>query len=66
MSDKDIRELKAFRGATYRIDNYLRDEMSEYAIFDKGEEDEPVFHRVLNGLREIESDISILIKKYDE
>ena len=50
MSEKDINVLKTLLGTLYKADDYLREEMSEHIIFDKGKEDEPIYHNILQEL----------------
>lgn len=64
MSEKDINVLKTLLGTLYKADDYLREEMSEHIIFDKGKEDEPIYHNILQELRELEKNLAKLIGKY--
>lgn len=66
MNKKDIDTIKGLRGNLYRADNYMRDEMSERAIFDPGKTDAVTFDRILGLMRELESELSRLIIKYDK
>lgn len=64
MSDKDVAVLKNLRGNLYYADSYMRDEMSELVIFDKGRPGEPLFHGILDNLRKLEHQVSNLIDRY--
>lgn len=66
MNKKDIDTIKGLRGNLYRADDYMRDEMSERAIFDPGKPDAVTFDHILGLMRELESELSKLIKKYDK
>ena len=66
MNEKDINTIKGLRGNLYRADDYMRDEMSERAIFDPGKPDAVTFDHILRLMRELEFELSRLIKKYDK
>lgn len=66
MDKKDIDTIKGLRGNLYRADDYMRDEMSERAIFDSGKPDAAAFDYILGLMRELEDELSRLIIKYDK
>ena len=66
MNKKDMDTIKGLRGTLYRVDDYMRDELSERAIFDPGRPDATAFIRILALMRELELELSRLITKYDE
>ena len=66
MDKKDINIIKGLRGNLYHVDDYMRDEMSELVIFDPGKPDAVTFDRILGLMRELESELSKLITKYDK
>lgn len=66
MNKKDIDTIKGLRGNLYRADDYMRDEMSERAIFDPGKPDAVTFDHILRLMRELELELSRLITKYGE
>lgn len=65
MTDEDISMLKSLRGAIYYSHDYLCNEMSEHVIFDKGKPDRELFDAIVNDLRRLGPQVTILIKKYD-
>lgn len=66
MNENDINTIKGLRGNLYHADDYMRDEMSERAIFDSGKPDAVKFDHILGLMRELESELSRLIIKYDK
>lgn len=66
MNKKDINTIKGLRGNLYSADNYMRDEMSERVIFDRGKPDAETFDHILGLMRELEFELSRLIIKYDK
>lgn len=65
MNERDIAMLKNLRGTIYYSNDYMREEMSEHVIFDKGKPDQQIFDDILNDLTRLGQQISILIKKYE-
>lgn len=66
MNEKDISTIKGLRGSLYHADDYMRDEMSERAIFDSSKPDAVMFDHILGLMRELELELSRLITKYDK
>lgn len=65
MNERDIAMLKNLRGTIYYSYDYMREEMSEHVIFDKGKSDQQIFDDIFNDLVRLGQQISILIKKYE-
>lgn len=65
MTDEDISMLKSLRGTIYYSHDYLCNEMSEHVIFDKGKPDRELFDAIVDDLRRLGPQVTILIKKYD-
>ena len=65
MTDEDISMLKSLRGTIYYSHDYLCTEMSEHVIFDKGKPDRKLFDAIVDDLRRLGPQVTILIKKYD-
>lgn len=66
MNERDIAMLKNLRGTIYHSYEYMRKEMSEYVIFDKGKPDQQIFDDTFNDLARLGQQVSILIKKYEK
>ncbi len=66
MNERDIAMLKNLRGIIYYSYEYMREEMSEYVIFDKGKPDQQIFDDTFNDLARLGQQVSILIKKYEK
>lgn len=58
--------LKNLLGTIYHSYEYMREEMSEYVIFDKGKPDQQIFDDTFNDLARLGQQVSILIKKYEK
>ena len=66
MNERDIAMLKNLRGTIYHSYEYMREERSEYVIFDKGKPDQQIFDDTFNDLARLGQQVSILIKKYEK
>lgn len=66
MNERDIAILKNLRGTICHSYEYMREEMSEYVIFDKGKPDQQIFDDIFNDLVRLGQQVSILIKKYEK
>lgn len=66
MNERDIAMLKNLHGTIYHSYEYMREEMSEYVIFDKGKPDQQIFDDTFNDLARLGQQVSILIKKYEK
>ena len=66
MNEKDIAMLKNLRGIIYYSYEYMREEMSEYVIFDKGKPDQQIFDDIFNDLARLGQQVSVLIEKYEK
>lgn len=64
MRDKDVNVLKTLYGAIWKTEELMKEDMSELAIFDKGEEDEPVFYEILERCEALRDSIGKLTRKY--
>jgi hypothetical protein len=66
VNERDMAMLKNLRGTIYYSYEYMREEMSEYVIFDKGKPDQQIFDDTFNDLGRLGRQVSILIKKYEK
>ena len=64
MDDKDVNVLKTLYGTIWKTEEYMKEEMSELVIFDKWEEDEPVFYEILEKCEELRDSIGKITRKY--